>query len=1002
MGQVVQLKQGNHGETVHKGRKFIRGANGLTILDGEAEPEDSGPRGHWANLASRMSASERRALAERLNEYIQVDEESRAPWKRMEEIGLALMGQSEYGREVADYAADVDSPGLAQVKLPLQIEASTHFQARAIAEIFPAEGPVKTQILGKQTKERVEQAERIRNFGNYYLTQVDKGYYADTDQMLLYLPLAGSAFRKAGINWATGLPELRYVKATNFIVPYSATDLQSAPRYTHVYTMTGQEVRRAMEAKRFINVPLQKPALNEAKHPRTADISDSRHPSEHDDDALYDIAEMHLWMECEVDKNGRPSEPDGSWALLHYVVVFERTNQEILLIKRNYEPIKKGHAVTKIEWFVQHKFFPGLGFYGWGYTHTVGSLAKAANDGVNALLDSAYAANFQGGFVTKEGRAIGVAGELQLEHGKWKPLDGTYEEIAKALYTPPFHEPSQALAKLTELLIDCYRRFGSTTEAAVGDANNTGPVGTTIALIEQSNIVPTGVHKRLHVSMGHELQMWARLVQMYMPSRYDYEQNEEERYLLRKDFDAGVDVIPVSDPNISSQTQRIAMCQGVLQLQAEGQDLYSPAERVEAHRRMMQAMRVPDFEAVAPKLKTPKYLDPVGEFQMIMGGMPVRAFETQDHGAHLAAHQNQRQFLQGMPGFMMMSPERQQLILSAFDAHEADHMALLYRRMVIAATGMQLPPPDEKGEPAELPPEIEMELTARIVPMLPPPPPPVNQGEDPLAKTKADVEAKKMLSEAQLVRETQAFQAQQVREQKAFEAEERRKDDAASAEIVRQGAKAKLQLQAGAATTGQKLSAADLAAQQKLQHTDAGARQKLQHTEAGTGQKLRHTEATQTQSLRHKDAAASQDRANKQIGAQQDRGNKNAAAVQDRDIRGKAAELERKNKEAGASADRDNKGKAAAQDRRLAASKSQQEQKFTEVKHEQGVRHTEEDHRQAVKILEEDHAIETQHKEEDHKRESKMAEQTGKLKISQAKEQARAKKGKTAKKKAKK
>ena len=991
MGSVVQLKPGTHGQTVHRGRRFIRGASGVTILDGEAEP-DAGPRSHRGNLAGKMTQSERRQLADRICEYIDIDRESRADWERREEFGLALMGINELPMELADRVGDVGSPGIAQVKMPLMIEAATHFQARAIAEMFPAEGPVKTKVLGKQTAERTAQAERIRNFGNYYLTDVDKGYYADTDQMLLYLPLAGSAFRKAGINWATGLPELRYVKATNFVVPYSAVDLISAPRYTDLYPMTGQEIRRAMEAGRFHNVRLMKPSLHESRHSRTSDVSDGRTASEHEDDALYDIAECHIWLELEVDRFGKPGKDElnqGGWKLLPYVVVVERSNREVLLIQRNWE--KGDKTCKKIEWFTHHKFFPGLGFYGWGYTHVVGSLAKATNDSVNALLDGAYASNFQGGFITKEGRAAGMAGEIELEHGKWKVIEGTYEELQKALYTPPFKEPSPALAKLTEMLVESFRRFGSTTEAAVGDANNLGPVGTTIALIEQSNVVPTAIHKRLHVSFGHELQMWARLVYLYMPNRYDYEQSEEERFLLRKDFDGTVDIIPVSDPNISSQTQRIAMCQGVLQLQTEAPDLYTPPKRVEAHRRMLAAMRVPDIDAVAPEVRSPKYLDPIAEFQMVMAGNPVKAFETQDHAAHLAAHTNQRGFLMGMVNFTMMAPDRQQLILSALDAHEADHLALMYRKQVMDAAGIPLPPPGDDGEPAELEPELEYKITSTVVGMLPPPPPPVEKpgGDDGMiAKTQAAIQAKQMEAEAAIQRETKAFMSEEERKKRAFDAEElrkseaaardnKRKDEATEAEIIRGTKKAVLDIKKGEAVAGQQLTAKERAAQQQLQHKDAGTRQQLAHKEAGTGQQLRHKEAGAGQQLRHKDAGAKQQLTHKEQQAQQALKQKDAGAGQDREI----------------------KGKSAAQERRLTDSKAKQEQKLTEQSHQQGSRHTEEQHQQAVKILEEDHEIDASHREDDHKRESKMAEQSGKLKLQQTKQQLQAKKQAAAKKK---
>ena len=980
---AYQLEPGKHGEKVVNGQRFIRGPDGVTILDGERsiEPRVPTKKDHDENLADRMRKMDRRNLAQRLLEYMEVDIESRADWEHREQIGLALMGVNELPEDMADRAADVESPGLAQVKMPLMIQAMVTFQSRAIAEMFPSEGPVKTKVLGKSTREREAQSERIRNFGNYYLVDVDKGYFPDTNQMLLYLPKAGSAFRKAGINWVTGLPELRYVKATNFVVPYSATSLEQAPRYADRYTMTGQEVRRAMEAGRFCDdVRLHKPSVNTAKHSKVADVSDYRTPSEHDDDATYSICEYHIDLELECDRLGRPAKDGDSHRLLPYVVLVEEENQEILLIRRNWA--KEDKSCRKILWFSHHKFFPGLGFYGWGYPHVVGSLAKAVNDGVNCMLDAEYAANFRGGFVTKEGKAVGMAGEIRLEHGVFKPLDGTYEEISKALFAPEFRGTTPGMAKLVELLINAFERFGSTTEAAVGDANNTGPVGTTIALIEQSSVVPTAIHKSLHVSMGNELQMWAQLVSMYMPNRYDYEQAGEERHLLKQDFDGAVDVLPVSDPNIFSQTQRIALCQGTLQLQAEAPDLYTPQKRVEGHRRMLAAMRVPDLDAVAPEIKGPKYLDPVAEFQVIMSGGPVKAFETQQHQAHLQVHAHQRAFLMGMASFMSMQPERQQMILGALDAHEADHMALMYRQIVMSNAGIPMLPPDENGELPELPPEIEARITMAVSQQLPPPPPPVQgqgQGDDgTIAKTKAQIEAKAMESEASIERDTRAFIAEEKRKQQAWDAEQRRADEAASAEIIRAGAKAKLELTKGVAVAGQQLSAKEQAAQQQMQHKERGTEQQLRHKEAGTRQQLGHKEAGAQQQMRHKETGAVLDRQTKQASANQDLTNKRVGAQQERE----------------------NKGKSAAQERRLTASKAQQDQRLSEVEHQQGVHHTEQQHEQAARILEEDHAQQARQAEQDHKRESKQAEQTGKLKIQQTKEQMRAKKQASAKKKA--
>jgi len=975
----VSALAGNHGVSVYDGARIIRGPGGATVED---EQGPIGPRipkkgEHDENLAELMDANERRSLATRLLEYLELDKDSRKDWEERERRGLALMGVEDIPND-DESAGYVNSPGQAQVKLPMMLEASITFEGRAIAELFPATGPVKCTVIGKKTKERMEQADRVETFGNYYFTQVDEGYFPDTDQMLLYLPLAGSAFRKASQNWVTGLPELRYVKATNFIVPYAAKSLEDAPRYADRYTMSGQDVRRAMEKGMFADVPLQRPADGESKHSKTSDISDMRTFSQHDDDALYDIVEYHIQLELEVDEDGAPRGINESWGLLPYIVLVEKTNQEILMIRRNWAEDDKQHK--KIIWFAHHKFFPGLGFYGWGYPHLIGSLQKAINDSANALLDSGFAANFQGGFVTKEGKAAGMSGEIELEHGKWKVIEGAFDELQKALWSPDFKPPSPALANLMEQLLQMGQRFCSITDVSVGDGDNRGPVGTTIALIEQSAVVPTAIHKRLHVSMGKEFKMWARLMYLFMPDQYPYEVGEKEQQLFKSDFDGRIDVVPVSDPNIWSQTQRIALCQGTLELQAQAPDLYKPQQRVEAHRRMMQAMRVPDIDAVGPSVETPKYLDPIAEFQMILLGAGVKAFETQDQAGHIAIHNNQRAILLGSPAFLAMLPERQQMVMTALDTHIADHMGLEYRRMIMGQAGIPLPPLEQGGVPTELPPEIEQKVTQVVVQRLPPPPPPAaapQGGVSPQdeaaalkAKTQAAIEAKAQESEASVVRDTKAFTAEERRKEIAFEneqrrterkaaleesikrqqleGEEQRKNVATGTQLVREGAKAKLQQRTQEALTRQKLQHGDAATNQKLSSADRLTGQKLKHTEATTGQKLQHADAGHEQQLEHKDRALHQDLEHKE-------------KVTKQDLR-HADEDHRKLMEQG------------------------------DEEHQQQQRHGDEDHQAELERGGESHEAELERGGKAHKQSLKQTAETGKLKVQQAKEQVRAKK----------
>lgn len=955
---VVTSPEGNLGESSFDGARITRTPAG-TIVEGIG-PVDAGPRipqqgDHFENLAEYMDTGERRSLALRLLEYVEADKESRSDWQEREKRGYALMGIDASVPDEKEGESAVNGPGLAQVKIPVILEASVNFQARSIAEIFPATGPVKVTVTGERTRDVIAQAQRVEDFGNYYLTQEDAGYFPDTDQMLLYLPMSGSAFRKAGQDWVTGMPRMRYIKATNFVVPYSATDLETAERYAHLYTMTGQDLRRAMESGMFSDIPLIAPSPGEVQHAPISDKSDGRVAFSHEDDKLHDIVEYHINLELEVDEEATPTDIDSSWSMLPYIVIIDRTNSEVLMIRRNWP--EKDPKRTKLLWFAHHKFFPGLGFYGWGYPHVIGSLQIAINDTTNALLDSGFANNFIGGFITKEGRASGLGGEIVYEPGKFKQLDGSFEELQKAIWTPDLNPPSPALANLATELLSIGRRFASITEVATGDGDNRGPVGTTVALIEQSNVVPTSIHKRLHQSFGQEFKMWAKLTHEFMPDVYPYKLKGEEQQLLKQDFDDRIDVVPVSDPNIWSQTQRIALAQGTLELQAQAPDLYPPAQRAAAHRRMLEAMRVPDIDEVGPVVETPRYLDPVAEGQAMLMGQAVKAFETQDHQAHIAIHGNQRLTMLGSPAFMMMEPQRQQMVLSAFDAHMCDHMGLAYRRQIMQTAGIPLPPMEPGAPPPELPPEIEAKLSAAVAMKLPPPPPPADgsggdngQAEAAAlqAKTQAQIQAKAQESEASIVRDTKAFAAEERRKEIAFANElsrkerqarldasiklqqakldEQRKDDTTSAQIVREGAKSKLQMRTQTAL----------------------ARQKMQHGDAAVNQKLEHADKTVEKTLEHKDKVVEKD-------------------------------LE-------------HKGKAAKQTRA-----------HLEQDHELLVKQSQDDHQSEQKRADESHQAEQRRADDSHEREQKRTSQThrqsmkqtgeaGKLKITQAKEQARARK----------
>lgn len=798
------------------GQTIVRQPDGtITIKTGQQGPRIPQQGDFDENLAEQMEPSARRTLGAKLVEYAETDRQSRKDWVTREERALQMMG-------IVDIPAkDAKTPGHTLTH-PMLMEVAVRFQANAVMELFPPDGPAKTKILGRQTADRVAQADRIETFLNYYLTEIDRGYFADSDQMLLYLPMSGSAFRKAGQNWSTGLPELRYTKATNFIAPYSGTDLKSMPRYAHAYTMTGLDMEAAMDNEMFVASSLVATPEGEAKHSPTADKADLREAVIHIDDRLYGMLEYHIDLPINIDAMGRNNNPRSRWRkqlVLPYVVVLEEKNQEVLLVRRNWKQADERRR--KRIWFAHHKYLPGLGFYGFGLPHVIGSLGNAASGAVNALLDGALASNFQGGFKTKEGRSAKIGGDVRLEHGVWKDVDASYEDLAKSFYTPPFKEPSPALFHLLTGLVDAGQRFAGTTDAAVGDGNNTGPVGTTLALIEQASKPQSAIHKRLHKSMSDELGMLGEMIEDFMPSRYDYDLGDESQFLLKADFDGRVDVIPVTDPNITSDTQRIMRAQSVIQLQQEAPDLYTPDKRVAAHRRLIKALKIPEADEISPQVENPLYLDPVSENGLMMVGKGIRAYPTQDHDAHILIHQDG---LERASSVLAAHQDENALqITAAFQAHMREHYAMKYRALVFQQAGVNQPL-DQNGMPQTLDPQTERQITAKVQQALPaiPKPPPPPQAADPV---QAKIDAQNKLAEAEIARRDTAAQAEQrrkdadaaakkTREDAAAAAAEARKDTATGTAIIRD------------ATRAHVMTAAELRAKRELARAAAAAKAK--------------------------------------------------------------------------------------------------------------------------------------------------------------------------------
>lgn len=760
------------GVSRHEGMTITRTPDGSITVDSSTPLRARIPKsGDFdENLAEVMESSERRLLAMRLMEFCAVDEESRADWEARETTAMAMLGLKDKPKTEG---GDDEQLGGHETTHPMLMEATTRFQSNAIVELFPPQGPAETKVLGTQTPPKMARAKRLRTFVNHYLTDVDEGYFNDTDKMTMYLPMGGSAFRRASQDFTTGLPILRHVKATNFIAPYAGTDLPSMPRYAWKFTMTGEDIDKSMQIGMFLDIYLPQPSIGEAEHAKASDISDQRSPTLHDRDRLYKMLEYHVDLELDCDPLGlgarKPKE--GDIGRRPYLVIVDASNSEVLMVRRNWR--KKDKDFKKRIWFAHHQFLPGLGFYGWGYPHVIGSLGMAASGAVNGLLDAALAANFQGGFVSKEAK---IAGEFRLEWGVWQQVDSSGEDLAKSFFTPPFKEPSPALFQLLGALVDAGQRFCGTTDAAVGDGNNTGPVGTTIALIDQAQKPINAIHKRLHVSMSQELQMLCELIEDFMPDRYDYQIGEDQQFLLKSDFAPGVDVICVTDPAVSSDTQRVMRAQAVLELQEKAPDLYPPAHRAEAHRRMLIALKVPNLDAIGPVAKTPPYLDAVGENANIFAGVPVKVYPTQDDQAHIAIHTD------GIQRASALYPPEvfQKVIQPAMQAHIRDHMAKAYLKQVMAAAGLPVRF-DQDGNPEGMDPSTEQQVTSRVATIIsrlphPTPKPGTPSAEQQAAQQKLEFDAKG--AQATLDQKEQQFQAEERRKQQAFDNEELRKDQA--------------------------------------------------------------------------------------------------------------------------------------------------------------------------------------------------------------------------------
>jgi hypothetical protein len=648
---------------------------------GEAAP-DAAAVEHGANIAEFLDDDVMASLAADLVADYEADRLSRSAWASAYVKGLDLLGMKVEER-TQPWA------GASGVFHPMLTEAVVRFQAQAMGELVPAAGPVETKMIGKITREKFEQASRVKSELNYLITEEMVEYRDEMEQLTFRLPLAGSAFKKVYYDPTRRRPVSAFVPAEDFVVSYGASNLQTCPRYTHVMRKYPNEIRRLQVAGFYRDVDLPPPAPQMDDIREKYDELEGTEISASDDDR-HTILEMHV----DLDLPDPFADPDG--IALPYVVTIDLSSRTVLAIRRNWyeeDPLKQ-----KRMHFVHYSYLPGMGFYGTGLIHLIGGLAKSATSILRQLIDAGTLANLSAGFKARGARIKGD--NTPLMPGEFRDIDVPSGAIKDALFTLPFKEPSQTLYQLLNNVVEEGRRIGSVADVQVGDISNNAPVGTTLALLERSLKVMSGVQARVHAAMKTELRLLARVVHDFMDPQYRFDVGGDFDRVA--DFDTEVvDVIPVSDPNASTMAQRIMQYQAALQLAQQAPQLYDMGR---LHRQMLEVLGIQDAADIIKLPDELKPADPVSENMAILTQSPVKAFLYQDHEAHLAVHLAAAQDpkIQQMVGQSPFAAA----IQSAMAAHVTEHVAMAYRKQIEKHLGVSMPAQDEP-----LPEDVELELS---------------------------------------------------------------------------------------------------------------------------------------------------------------------------------------------------------------------------------------------------------------------------------------------------
>ena len=673
----------------------LTNGNAMMLEDGSAivNPMEEQPdvKNHNANLAEMVDESDLRSIAADLMSEFESDKNSRSDWVKTYTEGLDLLG-FKYDDRARPFS------GASGVTHPLLAEAVTQFQAQAYKELLPAGGPVRTVVVGQETPDIRQQAERVKEFMNYQVTEVMEEYDPDLDQLLFYLPLAGSAFKKVYYDGALGRAVSKFVPAEDLIIPYYATDLDSCERITHSVKMMGNDLRKLQVSGFYRDIDIMKPKEEKSEVGQKYDELEGR-VDDYQNNMTVTLLEFHVNLDIIgfEDLDVQTKEPTG--IRLPYIVTVEEQSGEILSIYRNWKQGDQSHA--KKQYFVHYKFLPGLGFYGFGLIHMLGGLSRTATSALRQLIDAGTLSNLPAGF---KARGLRIRDDDNpLQPGEFRDVDAPGGAIRDSLMPLPYKEPSATLFQLLGFVVQAGQRFAAISDMKIAEGGaQQAPVGTTLALLERGTKVMSAIHKRCHYAQRLEFKLLAKVLTEYLPPEYPYAIAGGNRVIKMQDFDDRVDILPVSDPNIFSMAQRVTLAQTQLQLAQSNPDMHNMHE---AYRRMYEALGVPDVQLILPPPPPkPTPLDPAVENSYSLQGKPFQVFPQQDQEAHIRAH---RAFMSSL--LVKSSPPT----LTIMQGHVSEHVSHMARAIVDQETQEEIQSVAQQYG-GQLPPELQQQFQAEL------------------------------------------------------------------------------------------------------------------------------------------------------------------------------------------------------------------------------------------------------------------------------------------------